>query len=308
MDFLDAAALRTRLPWPALIEALRQAFVQGCEVPLRHTHAIGDAGTSLIMPAWRPGGRFGVKTVNIFPGNSARGLPGLHGIYTLFDATTGVPLAVLDGSELTARRTAAASALAADYLARPDATRLLVVGAGRVGALLPGAMQAVRPGLRQVQVWNRTPAAARALVDDLTREGFDATVCSDLQAGVHAAHIVSCATLSTAPLIDGDWLQPGSHLDLIGSFKPDQRESDGRCWAHSRVFVDTEEALAKSGDALGAIAKGQFQPQQLQATLAALCRGTHAGRGAADEITLFKSVGSALEDLAAAELACGQAS
>ncbi len=309
MRYLDAAELALRLPWPALVQALRTAYTQDFVVPLRHTHVIdhpgGEAGTVLLMPAWQPGRHFGVKTVNIFPGNRARGLPGLHAVYALFDATTGVPLALLDGSELTARRTAAASALASDYLARPDARRLLLVGAGRVGSLMTDALRVVRPGITRVVVWNRSPAGAETLAATLRQQGHAAQAVGDLEAAVREADIVSCATLSTAALIHGDWLQPGTHLDLIGSFTPAMREADGLCLARGRVFVDTEEALAKSGDVLSAIAEGHFDAAQLQATLAQLCRGQRAGRVNAGEITVFKAVGTALADLAAAELATG---
>ena len=301
MKHFDAQAVQQALPWADLIGALRQGFVQGCEVPARHPHAIGDAGTTLLMPAWRVGGHLGVKTVNIFPGNGAQGLPGVHAVYTLFSATTGEPLAVMDGSELTARRTAAASALAADFLARQDASRLLLVGAGRVAAGVPEAMRAVRPALQQVQVWSRRAESAEALAAQLRAQGFDAHSTADLQAAVEQAHIVSCATLATQALVQGAWLQPGTHLDLIGSFTPAMRETDGACFARSRVFVDTEEALLKAGDVLQAVAEGAFRPHDVQGTLQALCRGQAAGRQGAEEITLFKSVGTALEDLAAAE-------
>jgi ornithine cyclodeaminase len=311
LQVLDASALRARLPMAALVQALRAKFIEGCEVPLRHTHKVGDAGTLLVMPAWPRAGsaarHFGVKTVNIFPGNGALGLPGVHAVYALFDARTGVPVALMDGSELTARRTAAASALAADHLAHEDASRLLLVGAGRVAALVPEALRCVRPGLRQVQVWTRRPAGAQALAAALRGQGLAAQATTDLGAAVRWAHIVSCATLSGTALVQGEWLSPGAHLDLIGSFTPSMREADGRCFARSRVFVDTEEALAKSGDILDAVREGHFDPARLQGTLTQLCRGERPGRGGDDEITVFKSVGTALEDLAAAELACAHA-
>ena len=301
MQLIDTETTRRHLPMRALIDALRRMFANGCEVPLRHTHRIAEAGTLLLMPAWRAGARLGIKTVTIFPGNGAIGLPGLHSAYLLFDAATGVPLAQLDGNEITSRRTAAASALAASFLARADARRLLIVGTGRVAALLADAMRAVRP-IDDVVVWNHRPASAHVLVDTLNANGFKAHVAGDLADAVAKADIVSCATLATAPLVRGEWLQPGTHLDLIGSFTPQMRETDAACFARSRVFVDTPEALAKSGDVLQAIAAGAFAAAQLQATLAELCSGTHAGRVSTAEITLFKSVGTALEDLAAAEL------
>jgi len=301
MQIIDTATTRRHLGFAPLIAALRRMFESGCDVPQRHTHRIGEAGTLLLMPAWRAGLRLGIKTVTIFPGNSARQLPGLHSTYLLFDAATGVPLAQLDGNEITSRRTAAASALAASFLARPDARSLLIVGTGRVAALLAEAMRAVRP-VDEVTVWNHRPASAHALAAELSGAGFNAHATDDLAAAASNADIISCATLSTAPLIRGEWLRPGTHLDLIGSFTPQMREADAACFARSRVFVDTLEALAKSGDVLEAVQAGAFSDAQLQGTLAALCQGTLAGRIDAAERTLFKSVGSALEDLAAAEL------
>ena len=302
---LDAATTRAQLPFAALIAALRDAFAAGCELPLRHTHTItnpqGPDGTVLLMPAWRPGAQLGIKTVTIFPGNSALGKPGLHSLYTLFDASTGEPLAQIDGNEITSRRTAAAAALAASFLARADASRLLILGSGRVAALIAGAMRTVRT-IAQVRVWNHRADGAQRLAASLREQGFEAQAVTDLAAAVAQADIVSCATLATAPLVSGAWLQPGAHLDLIGSFTPAMRESDAACFARSRVFVDTEEALAKSGDVIGARSDAAFSDERLQGTLAQLCRGAVRGRTAPGEITLFKAVGTALEDLAAAEL------
>ena len=307
MQIIDTATTRHHLAFGPLIEALRTMFVAGCEVPARGVHRIeGDGrdprggGTLLVMPAWRAGARLGIKAVTIFPGNSARGLPGLHSTYLLFDATTGVPLAQLDGNEITSRRTAAAAALAASFLARADARRLLILGTGRVAKGLAEAMRCVRP-IDEVVVWNYRPASAAMLAAELRAAGLVAHATEDLAQAVANADIVSCATLSTAALIRGEWLRPGSHLDLIGSFTPQMREADAECFARCRVFVDTEEALAKSGDLIDAIAAGTFGAERLQGTLAELCRGTRAGRVDAAERTLFKAVGSALEDLAAAE-------
>jgi ornithine cyclodeaminase/alanine dehydrogenase-like protein (mu-crystallin family) len=306
VQFIDAAATRERLPFAALIDALRRMFVEGCEVPLRHTHRIAGAdaaplGTVLLMPAWQPGRRLGIKTVTVYPGNGRLGKPGLHSMYTLFDAATGEPLAQMDGDQITSRRTAAASALAASYLARADASTLLVIGAGRVASLMAAAHRAVRP-IRRVRVWNRHAAPAEVLAARLRGEGFDAAAVEDLQPAAEQADIISCATLSTAPLVHGAWLRPGTHLDLIGGFTPEMRESDAACFERARVFVDTSEALAKSGDVMRAVAEGVFSEDRLQGTLSDLCRGVRRARGSDAEITLFKSVGTALEDLAAAQL------
>ncbi len=305
MLVIDAATTRRHLPFDALIDALRQLFISGCEVPLRHTHRIatpsGADATLLLMPAWRSGRRIGIKTVTIYPGNAALGKPGLDATYLLLDASTGIALAQIDGNELTARRTAAASALAASFLARADARELLIVGSGRVAALLAPAYATVRP-IERVAVWSRNPQSAQALAQRLSDAGHGARCTTDLQAAVAQAGIVSCATLATAPLIHGAWLRPGTHLDLIGSFTPEMRESDAECFTRARVWVDTEEALAKSGDVLQAIQASAFAASSLQGTLAELCNGSRKGRVEASEITLFKSVGTALGDLAAAEL------
>ena len=305
MRIIEAGPARRHLQFAPLIAAIEQMFVQGCEVPPRHRHDVAGAaapgGTVLLMPAWQPGAFLGIKTVSIFAGNRERGLPGLHSSYLLMDARTGVPLAMIDGNEITSRRTVAASALAARFLARADAGRLLVLGAGRVARLLPEAYAAVRP-IREVQVWARRREAAQAQVSELRAGGWAASVAPDLQSAVALADIVSCATLSEAPLVQGAWLKPGTHLDLIGGFAPAMRETDDACVANSRVFIDTEEALLKAGDLLAPIASGVFCAADVCATLAHLCRGEHPGRTLDADITLFKSVGTALEDLAAAIL------
>ena len=303
MKLFDAAATAAALSFDALVPALRSMFANGSEVPPRQVLTIespgGTAMTSLLMPAWVPGRYYGLKCINVAPGNAARGLPGLHASYLLHDAVTGVPLALIDGSELTNRRTVAASALAASWLAREDARHLLVVGAGRVAALLPAAYRAVRP-ITRVTVWARRPAAAAALAAAWRAQGLDAAVAPDLAPAVAAADIVSCATLATEPLVHGRWLAPGSHLDLIGSFTPAMREADDDCFRGAAIHIDTEEALVKSGDLLGPMSRGVFAAGDVRGTLAALARGEVRGRGSDDERTVFKSVGTALEDLAAA--------
>jgi ornithine cyclodeaminase/alanine dehydrogenase-like protein (mu-crystallin family) len=311
MRFIDAEATRNALPFERLIAALREMFRRGCEVPRRQVNEIvapgGGVVTSLLMPAWLPGRYYGVKTVNIAPGNAARGLPGLHATYLLYDANTGVPLAQIDGNEITARRTAATSALAASWLARPDARRLLVVGAGQVARLLPQAFRAVLP-IERVGVWARSAEKADALAAEWRDCGFDASAATDLEAAVAQADIVSCATLANAPLVHGRWLAPGSHLDLVGSFTPQMREADDDCFAGASLYVDTEEALQKSGELLGPLSRGVFTQDDVRGTLAELCRGQVRGRTASAERTVFKSVGSALEDLAAAILVYESAS
>jgi ornithine cyclodeaminase/alanine dehydrogenase-like protein (mu-crystallin family) len=279
MKNFDAIATARALPFPALVAALERMFVSGCEVPARQVHAVGDALTTLVMPAW---------------------VPGLFASYQLFDATTGAPLALIDGGELTARRTAAASALAASRLARPDARRQLIVGAGRVGSLLAPAYRAVRE-IDDVMVWSRDARAAARLAAALVADGFPARAVGDLATAVASADIVSCATLAAEPLVRGEWLRPGTHLDLIGGFTPAMREADDACVAGAEVWIDTAEVLAKAGDLMRPIASGALRREDVRGTLADLCAAPAATRDPASR-TVFKSVGTALEDLAAAIL------
>jgi ornithine cyclodeaminase len=295
----DAASVRAALPFPALIEALREAFRRGAEVPLRHRHDFGDGASLLLMPAWSGRQALGVKIVGVVAGNGARGLPAVSSTYLLCDAETGQHLAVMDGGELTARRTAAASALAGDYLARADAATLLLVGSGHVAQRLAPAWASVRP-IRRVLVWNRRADGAAALVGALRRDGFAAEARDDLAPAVAEADIVSCATLATEPLVRGAWLRPGAHVDLIGGYLPTMREADDAAVRRARVFIDSDAALEEAGDITQPLASGALG--RVEGTLAMLCRGDIAGRADGDEITLFKSVGTALEDLAAAAL------
>ncbi|HEV7578332.1 MAG TPA: ornithine cyclodeaminase family protein [Caldimonas sp.] len=310
MRFYGADETRERLAFAPLIDALRTMFERGCELPPRQVLELAGAGddavTSLVMPAWQRGGCYGVKVVNVAPGNAARGLPGLHSTYVLYDAGTGAPLAWIDGDELTARRTAATSALAASWLAREGASHLAVIGAGRIARLLPEAHRAVRP-IERVTVWARSTPRAAALVAELAGEGFDARVAASAEAAVAEAEIVSCATLAREPVVSGRWLRTGSHLDLIGSFAPAMREADDACFAAAAVFVDSDDAATKSGDLIGPIARGVVAADAI-GTLAELARGRRDGRRSpGQQRTVFKSVGSALEDLAAATLVHGAA-
>jgi ornithine cyclodeaminase len=301
MKILGEAATREALPFDVLIARLREMFRTGCEVPARHVHAVrtkAGSGTVLMMPAWTE--RYlGIKTVNIYPDNARQGLPGLFSTYVLFDATTGRPLAQVDGDVITARRTAAASALAASYLARKNATRLAVLGTGRVGSLLAHAYSSVMT-LERVDVWDRTPDKAQRLAANLASQGVPAVLALERESAVREADVVSTATLATSPIVTGAWLGAGSHLDLIGGFSPEMREADDDAFRGADVFVDTQEAIQKSGEILGAIASGVLERSAVKGSLADLCRQVVEGRSSDSQRTVFKSVGTALEDLAAA--------
>ncbi len=301
MLILNAEQTAAALPFDRLIPALRDAFITGATVPLRHRHDMpqpdGTTAALLTMPAWRAHGLFGVKVVSVFPNNGARGLPAVSASYLLCDGETGEHLALIDGAEITRRRTAAASALAGSYLARDNAETLLIVGSGHVAGLMAEAYRVVRP-IKRVMIWNVRPAGAVRLAARLGAEAV-----TDLAAATAQADIVSCATLATEPLVRGEWLRPGTHLDLIGGFTPAMREADDEAVRRSSVFIDTDAALAEAGDLIDPIAHGVLRREAIAGSLFTLCRGQPPARESPTEITLFKSVGSALEDLAAAGLA-----
>ncbi|GAB3627086.1 Delta(1)-pyrroline-2-carboxylate reductase [Pandoraea terrae] len=303
MLHIDKGDVERLLPFPALITKLRDAFCADISVPLRLTLKLPDdtapIGTSLLMPAWNRTGYYGVKLVNIFPDNAKQGLPGLHSVYVLFDGNTGAPLATLDGDVITSRRTAAAAALGVSLLANVEASKLLVVGAGRVASLLAPAIASVR-GLTDVAVWNPTPEHAVQCAEQWQSMDIPARPVADLERAAREADMISCATLATQPLIHGQWLKPGSHLDLVGSFTPAMTEAAPACFAGAGVWVDTDEATQKSGDILNAVCEGSLNAADVKGTLFDLCRGVCEGRTSAAQRTVFKAVGSALEDLAAA--------
>lgn len=305
MESIDAADVQRLLDPGALIEALRTAFAdaQGAVVPEREHYRVDEAldATLLVMPAWQRGGWLGVKVVGHFPQNRAQHLPGIFGSYLLARATTGEPVAVLDGTELTRWRTAAASALAADHLAPAHVEEHLLVGAGNVAAAIPACYAAVRDvGL--TRVWSRTPSAAQELVSRLRAEGFAAEAAPDLRAAVRTADVITAATSATSPLVLGEDVRPGTHVDLIGAFTPTMVEADEALVTTARVFVDVREALHEAGDLTGPLARGILHESDILGTLADLASGAHPGRQEQDEVTLFKSVGTALEDLVAAAL------
>lgn len=306
MKILSLDETRAALPFDLLVAALDAGFCTDCTTPLRHHHLMKSPGGTddvlLLMPAWRDQGWGGVKLVNIHPGNATRGLPAISSTYVLFERETGRHRLILDGGELTARRTAATSALAAKRLARADSRRLLVVGAGRVAANIPHAYRAVLP-VEQVTVWNRTPANGQKLAETLRTQGINATFAPDLEDAVGRADLISCATLARKPVLEGAWLKPGQHVDLIGSFAPEMREADDEVVRRARIFLDTDHARIESGDIAIPLETGVIGEDGICGTLTDLCRDNAFPRQSAGEITLFKSVGTAVEDLSAAILA-----
>ncbi len=306
MRVISESEVEAQLETEALVEQLRQMFRVGCVVPTRHHHALplagGSEATLLLMPAWQDNRYIGVKIVTVFPDNPPRGLPSVMGAYALLSARTGEPLAFIDGRMLTLRRTACASALAARYLARTDANRLLMVGTGALAPHLILAHAQVRP-IREVLVWGRTPEKADRLAHNLTGRRLTVRATRDLPAAVGGADIISCATMSKEPLVKGEWLKPGQHIDLVGGFTPEMREADDDVIARTRVYVDTYAgALKEAGDIIQPLKAGVLHEKSIAGDLAELAQGRVPGRSFYNQITLFKSVGTALEDLAAATM------
>ncbi len=308
LTVLDDEQVTSLTPWPALIDAIRDAFRQGGVSPVRHHHSVpgkdDDDVTLLLMPAWNRDGEFGIKLATIAPSNVHQGLPTLHGVYVLFSKSTGVPRAILDAGALTARRTAAASALASRYLSRPDARTLLVIGTGRVARQLIAAHCSVRP-IEEIRIWSRDPGNARDAAEQAGRQtGVRCVHVPDVETGAAGADIISSATPAEEPLLRGAWVGPGTHVDLVGAYKPTMCEADPELVAKADlVVVDTlEGARDEAGDLLQAETAGVFSFEEIAADLYRLASRDTGLRQDAHQVTLFKSVGTALQDLAAAQL------
>ena len=317
MRFITAPEIEIALDQKSLIEALRRAFRMGAsarpyQAPLRNRFYIenvhADPTILLNMPSWQVDGDLGIKMVTVNTGNPAKGLPMVQGVYLFLDATTGKVRGILEAEMITVKRTAAASALASSYLSRSDASRLLIVGAGALARHFIDAHRAVRP-ISDVLVWNRTPKRAEELVANY-RLQEDASalnsigVTDDLEAAVSGADIVTCITASSEPVIFGDWVREGTHVDLVGAFSPDSRESDDALVQKARIFVDTRTgALAEAGDLIIPMNKGLITEDDVAADLFDLTQGERDGRRFYEQVTLFKNCGSAIEDLVAARLA-----
>lgn len=314
LTFVDEREVTARTPWPELIDAIRDAFRGGGASPPRYQHLIPGTDRKdinlLLMPAWDRQGNFGTKLATIAPSNAAQGDPVINGVYVLFSGATGIPRAVLDAGALTARRTAAASALASRYLSRPDSKTLLTIGTGRLARQLVAAHCSVRP-IEEVRIWGRNAAHAEdAAVEASEATGIRCVYVPDVETGASGADIITTATPSGEPLLRGIWVGPGTHIDLVGAYKPTLREADADLVAKaSQVFVDTMEgAQTEAGDLIQAVEAGVFSFDDVAGDMYRMSSGNESLRSDSTEITLFKSVGSSLQDLAAAELCIQSAS
>lgn len=309
MRFFTDADIGAALPWPALIESIEQILVEpGATAPARTLHTVpdgkGNDASFLLKPGWVAGELIGVKAVTVFPDNGAQDLPMVQAGVLLFDGATGSLVGACEANVLTTRRTAAASAVAAKRLARADARTLLIVGSGALAPMAAQAHAAVRD-FDSIWVWGRDAAKAEAVVDAVAAEGLSAEVVPDLDTAVAQADVISCVTGATQPIVRGELLRPGAHVDLIGGFNHAMREADDDVVRRASVFVDTYDDAVIAGDIAQPLESGVLTRADLVADLADLVAGTHPGRSSDDEITMFKSAGTALEDLAAARLATG---
>ena len=305
MRIIGAADLEAVLFWRDLVEALRRLYRSGSEPPPNSQYPIPREqpdGLLSVSTAWQDRRHIGIGMTTRFAGNQDQGKPTVMGTYMLLSARTGQPLALLDGRRLTQKCTAGLSALASTYLSRNDASRLLMIGTGGLAASLILSHAAVRP-ITDVLVWGRNFTDAKKLAKALRNQDFTIDATADLPDAVDGAHIVCCATSAREPVLQGAWLSPGVHVDLVGSVTPDMRETDDAVMERARVFVDLRNGALATGDLAIPIANGVITDADIAGDMIQLTQGEIAGRRYYDQITLFKSCGSALTDLAGAQIA-----
>ena len=304
MKYFSKEQLETLLPYADLIEALKKGFQEGGEVPLRHVHMVGD-NSLLLMPSWQQDGMLGLKMTMVCPDNPAQDLESIQSTYILSDAVTGVPKAIMDGDELTCRRTSSASALASSYLSPKDASTMLMMGCGKLAEHLIKAHSAARD-LKEIYIWGRRFETADKLAQRLNTE-LNATITAITSPEKYAniCDIISCATYAKEPILKGKWLNldKQQHIDLVGGFKFDMREADNDTMAWADIYVDTfSGAYAEAGDILRPIAEKVITKEDIRGDFYDLVDKNFI-KSHHHNTTVFKSVGTALEDLIAAKLA-----
>ena len=308
IKYISAESLEEILTYEKLIPRIEEAFAQDYNIPMRHHHQYpnpkeGIDSTLLLMPAWDNDNNLGVKIVNVSPNNRANQLPTIQGLYLYFDLQTGTPKAIMDGKTLTTKRTAAASALASQYLSNPESDTMLMIGTGALSKELISAHCTVRP-IKKVFVWGRSYEKAKKIANEINIPGTAVIAVSTIEEKISEVAIISCATLSTTPLILGKTLRPGQHLDMVGAYKPNMREMDDETIRKVNLFVDTRDGASKeTGDLVIPIREGNLSLSDIKADLFDLTQRKFKYNFSHQEITCFKSVGHALEDLAAGQLA-----
>lgn len=316
MRFYDEDEVHQACDYPALVDALARYHLEDTELVdeqlMTQPAAAGGDDILFLRSAWQRGRALGTKVITGFWNNpNTNGHPAVHAIYCLFDGDDGRPLAVLDGTALTLRKTAADSALGARHLARNDVEHMLMVGAGAMAPHLIMAHKAVRPSIRKISVWNRTREKADAVIEALRGQqmliGVSLEATDDLADAASRADLISCATGSSSPVIMGEWLQPGTHLDLVGAYKSDMREADDEAIRRSSIFVNARQSnIELIGEIAIPLATGIITEDQILADHVDLARGEHPGRTNHDEITLFKNGGGGHLDLMTARFVVEQ--
>ena len=307
MQVFDADAVHRLLDYPGLVEALRVAH-RTRTMPQTRVDVMSDssdeANKFVSLLAWASGEAVAVKLVGVFPQNPSLPIPqpSVQGLVTLFSGQTGAPLMACDGAALTFRKTAADSALGADFLAPKNVKVLLVVGAGGLAPHVIEAHSAMRPSIQRVMIWNRNGDKARALAGRMKHLPLDVVAVDSLDEALPQADIISCVTMATQPLVRGALLKPGTHVDLIGAYLPQMREADDDVTKRAgRIFVDTRAGCEGSGDVAEPLARGIITRENIEADLFDLCTGRHPGRRSNDEITVYKNVGGGHLDLFSAQ-------
>ncbi|MBE7653187.1 ornithine cyclodeaminase family protein [Tenacibaculum finnmarkense] len=315
---IDSNYIENNTNFSALITELKAAFSsQETLVPMRHHHdfanpAVNADSTLLLMPAWNPSKNAGVKIVTVSPENSQFDLPSINGTYIYLDAVKGTIKAILEAKNLTVKRTASASALASSFLSKENSSSLLMIGTGALSVNLIKAHASVRP-IKNVFIWGRNFSKAQAICEELQNENFTITAVQTIEEKISEVDIISCATLSKTPLVLGKYLKAGQHVDLVGAYKKDMREADDQVIKKGSVYIDTfQGGLKESGDIFIPLQTGILKEEDIKADLFQLCSSQEISEGISegivgkkgreneDEITVFKSVGHALEDLTAA--------
>lgn len=297
----DAKTIHRLLPYEVLIPALQKMHED--EMPtgdgIYTKDPSGADNMFVTLPGWLSGQLIVVKMVGVFPANRDRDPPmgSVLGAVAAFDAETGAPILVADGEAMTYRKTAAISGLGTALLAPPTPRELLVVGAGGLGPHVAMAHIAARPSISRVRIWNRTVSRAEALAALLCAQGIEAKIEADLDAAVAEADVISCVTMSRTPLVKGALLKPGVHLDLVGSYLPDMRETDDDAMRRGSVYTCCNRGREDVGELTMPMASGALRLDDIQGDTFDLVQGGHSGRVSAEEITLFKNIGGAHQDV-----------
>ena len=310
MLMLDADTLLDCLPFTTLVDELAAMHLEPIglvdEMLMESTDNSDNVSHFFIRTGWQPEKAVGAKVITVFPrNNQQREWPSIQAVYVLFEGVNGTPIACLDGTALTWLKTASDSALGSKLLSREDIESMLMVGAGQMAPHLVSAHCEVRPSLKRVQVWNRTADKAQQLCDGLAEKfpniGFNPV--ADVESGARQADLICSAIGCKDPIIEGAWLNPGTHVDLIGAFTAEMREADDAVLQRGSLFVDARETTINHiGELMIPLASGAITEADVRADLSELCQQRHAGRQSDDEITVFKNGGGGHLDLMCARI------